>query len=1051
MNVSSSTPVSAPRFSIYLFGSFESALDSKSVRFSTRKIESLLAFLVLHPEPQPREKLAALLWGDVSDEQARVSLRYALGQLRKTLGGDFLIADRETVQLNPRFPIWVDAREFQTAGRKLQVQLYRGDLLADFYDEWILPERERYRQWYLDALLELTQQYRATSDYARAIETAQRLLESDPANERAHQHLMFCFVAQGNRQAALNQYEQCVRALREELAVDPAPETTALYEWIKQTHNQFSSQEARITNLPIPLTSFIGREQEMAEIKGALRMRDAAAADAGGSWKMDEESTLELPAARTLFATRMLTLTGAGGSGKTRLAIQAATDLIDAYRDGVWWVELAALADGALVPRAVANALGVRESPEQPLLDSLANFIGEKEILLVLDNCEHLLDACSHLARALLAECPNLRILATSREALGFIGESVQGVTTLDFPDPNALSVTQMLMRYTAVRLFVERAAAVNSNFELNAENASAVAQICARLDGIPLAVELAAARAKELHVEEIAAHLKDRFNFLTRGNRGALPRQQTLRALFDWSYELLTEAERIVLRRLAVFAGGWALAAATFVCAGGGIEAPSVPDLLLSLQEKSLVTVDARRGYSRQRLLETVREYAREKLLGSDEADAVHDRHLAFFLQLVEEEEIDLERARRGPASAQLDEDLDNLRAAIRWSPGHQPEAGLRMMGALFGFWSQTGHIREGSEWAEQVLAASDAEVFAEAQEPPSLVRVGAEAKTLTSAGFLAFIQGDYDTARSRLEAAQIKANASADPRIQCNAMNYFGALKLQQGDSAAARALHEQSVKLSKQMADGWMLAYSLWFLGDALTNSDPIAARIKYEESVALFRQAGDRYFAALPMASLAHIAAQEGNYAQARTLLEECVAIQREEKHEYLTVIALDSLAEVMCYQGDYENAIPLCEEGLALSRTIANKSGIAWSLHNLGEAAAGQGDAERAKGLLKESLALYRELGQKRDAIRVIETLAEIAFAQERREEAGRLVGAADALRASLNMPREPHLRSAYVRNAADARAENWDKAAKEAFAAGRKLTLEQAIELALNI
>ena len=272
MNGSNPQATTTPRLFLHLFGSFETTLDGEPIRLPTHKIEALLAFLLLHPEPHAREKVASLFWGDVSDEQARVSLRYALGQLAEAVGSDLLLADRETVQLNPQFQLWLDVREFielcnllklnalpDNAALPSLISLYSGDLLADFYDDWILPERERFRQLDVETLLRLTQQYRSGSDYAGAIETAQRVLAADPANERAHQHLMFCSVAQGNRHAALQQYEQCARALREELAIDPAPETTALYEWIKQARGEFASSAARITNLPIPLTSFVGR------------------------------------------------------------------------------------------------------------------------------------------------------------------------------------------------------------------------------------------------------------------------------------------------------------------------------------------------------------------------------------------------------------------------------------------------------------------------------------------------------------------------------------------------------------------------------------------------------------------------------------------------------------------------------------------------------------------------------------------------------------------------------------------------------------------------
>lgn len=1053
MNGSSPQSNSAPRLYLHLLGSLAIIRNNEPIHFPTRKIEALLAYLALHPEAQAREKLATLFWGDVSDQLARVSLRYALGQLRKTLGSDLLSGDREVVRLKTDFPIWVDAREFrqiadrgwQNAATELPIRdmkdaisHYRGDLLADFYDDWIFPEREHFRQLYLDVLLQLTQQYRAQSEYAQAIETAQRVLKNDPADERAHQHLIFCFVAQGDRHAALQQYEQCLRALYEELAIDPAPETTALYEWIKQTHGESISPAARITNLPIPLTSFIGRGQEMAQVKAALAPN--------------------LFGRGTGEQVRLLTLIGAGGSGKTRLAIQSATDLIDAYKDGVWWVELAALADGALVPSAVANALGVRESPQQPPLESLTNFLRGKQLLLVLDNCEHMLDACAQLARALLGGCAKLQILATSREPLGFIGETVLGVLTLAFPDPNAMPLTDLLVKYEAIRLFIARATAVNPHFELTAQNASAVAQICAHLDGIPLALELAAARVKELAAEEIAARLDDRFSFLNQGNRGAIPRHQTLRALFDWSFALLTERERVLFRRVAVFAGGWTLAAAESICAGRGITQHEVQDLLSSLQDKSLVAADERSGHSRRRLLETVRAYAEDKLIESGESEQVRDSHLAFFLQMAEEAELEFNRSERGRLAAQFEEDLDNVRAAIRRSLTHQPEAGLRLVGALIVFWSNRGHIKEGQEWAEQVLAASGTlprGASKSESDPPvdsaaSIVRMCAEAKTLIASGFLAFIQGDYATAQSRLEAAQVKARATGDPRIQCDAQNYFGTLKLHQGDALRARALHERSVVLAREMGDVWMLAYSLWFLGDALTSNEPASARRVYEESLALFRQVNDPYFRALPMASLAHIAAQEGNYVEARALLEECLAIRREDGHEYLTVIALNSLAEVMCYQGDYENAALLSDESLTLSRTVANKSGIAWALRILGDTVAGQGDAARAQGLIRESLELYRELGHNRDAVQVIESLAEIAITQERHNRAAMLWGAADALRESFNIPRASHLRSAHDRNAANQRAERGGIWLEPEFSMGYKLTLEQAIELALS-
>ncbi|HEX6269551.1 MAG TPA: BTAD domain-containing putative transcriptional regulator, partial [Anaerolineales bacterium] len=538
------------RLRLYLFGQFRIERGKRPVRLPTRKLESLLSYLILHPDPHSREKLAALWWGDVSDSQARASLRNALAILRKQLGNQLLLADRKVVQLNPTYPLWADALVFQAQATQLlsapspepgilDLDLYSGDFLTEFYDDWILAERERLHDLYVEALLRLTQQMRARSEYQRALEYAQQVLASDTANERAHQHLMFCYVALGDRSAALRQYEACLRALREELAVEPSPTTKSLHQWIQQAPIGKPSLEAAITNVPIPLTSFVGRQHELAEVK------------------------------KLLGTARLLTLTGPGGSGKTRLANQVAIDLVDAFRDGVWWVDLAALMDETLVSRTVAKTLGVSEAWNQPLNGMLINFLRSRHLLLVLDNCEHLSAECARLAGRLLSACPHLTILATSREALGLTGEYVWYVSRLSIPDPERAFQADQVMQYESARLFVERAVAVNPNFQLTEANALPVAQVCRRLDGMPLALELAAARVKVLPVQEMAARLDDRFGLLTGGSRTALPRHQTLRAAIDWSYDLLSEEERALFRRLSVFAGGWTLAAAEAVCAG--------------------------------------------------------------------------------------------------------------------------------------------------------------------------------------------------------------------------------------------------------------------------------------------------------------------------------------------------------------------------------------------------------------------------------------------------------------------------------------------------
>ncbi len=436
------------------------------------------------------------------------------------------------------------------------------------------------------------------------------------------------------------------------------------------------SPNAHPTNLPVQVTSFIGRAHEQAGVLALL-----------------ERSPL-------------VTLTGAGGAGKTRLLLQVAVAALETCPDGVWLVELASLADPALVAQAVAAVLGVREEPGRPLSATLAAYLQPKALLLLLDNCEHLVGACAEQCTGLLRTCPKLRILASSREGLAVAGETTYRVPSLSVPDLEHLPVPEQLAGYEAVQLFLERARARRPEFSLSAKNARAVALICARLDGMPLAIELAAARVSVLPVEGIAARLDDRFRLLTGGPRSALPRQQTLRATLDWSHDLLSDRERLLLRWLSVFAGGWTLEQAEEVCAGQGIEAWEVLDVLGSLVNKSLILPEERDGEAHYWLLETIREYALERLAMSGEQVEFRRRHAGYYLRLAEAAEPELHGPQQGRWLNQLEIEHDNLRAALAWSlGGGAPESGLRLAAALCDFWLRLGHLSEGRTWIEQAL----------------------------------------------------------------------------------------------------------------------------------------------------------------------------------------------------------------------------------------------------------------------------------------------------------------------------------------------------------
>ena len=468
------------------------------------------------------------------------------------------------------------------------------------------------------------------------------------------------------------------------------------------------SLDVQPNNLPIQLTSFIGREREKAEVR------------------------------RLLFASRCLTLTGSGGAGKTRLALQVAAETLEEFPGGVWLVELAALSDPTLVPQAEASALRVTEQPGRLMVDTLRDGVRGKSMLVMLDNCEHLVAACAHLTTALLGACPNLRILATSREALGVSGETTWRVPSLSVPDPQHLPPLDRFKEYDAVRLFIDRVVASDPQFAVTTNNAPAVAQVCHRLDGIPLALELAAARVKVLAVEQIATRLDDRFRLLTAGSRTAVLRQQTLRATMDWSFDLLSQEERALLRRRSVFAGGWSLEAAEAICSGNGVAASDTLDLLTQLVNKSLVIAETQGGEARYRLLETVRQYGRDRLLKSKKLETMRDRHLNFFLNLAEKAEPHLEGGEQAVWLNRLGAEHDNLRGALEWSIHGAPGKGLRLAVALGKFWLVRGHFTEGRGWLEEALESS------------TRGSVALRAKAFNWAGLMAVRQVDYAAARS-------------------------------------------------------------------------------------------------------------------------------------------------------------------------------------------------------------------------------------------------------------------------------------------------------------
>lgn len=617
-------------------------------------------------------------------------------------------------------------------------------------------------------------------------------------------------------------------------------------------------------NLPAERTSFIGRERELTEVEHAL------------------------------VTTRLLTLTGTGGSGKTRLALEVARELVTAYPGGVWLVELAPLSEGALILQAVAATLEVREQPGLPLAYTLAEALREQEILLVLDNCEHLVEAVAALVDTLLNSCPRLRVLATSREALRVAGEVVLPVPPLSLLDVGYSSTPEELSGYESARLFLERAIYRPTTFHhLTQENAEAVAEICRKLGGVPLAIELAAAMVGTLSVEQIATRLNDSLKLLTGGNRTAQPRQQTLRGALDWSYDLLTESERVLFGRLSVFAGGWTLEAVETIGAGSGIEEEDVLDLLSRLIEKSLVMVGAGEdGSLRYSMLEPVRQYGREKLEESGEADAIRRQHGTFFLALAEEAEQGLREARQGEWLERLEREHDNLRTALSWaleSSGAEP--GLRLGGALGEFWHLCGYLSEGRRWLEAVLAKS------------SEASTAARAKALARAGYVAWEQGDYERSVALSEESLALSRKLGDKVGVAAALYTLGWAAMFGNEIERASALVEEAITLQRETNDTVGVARSLLILGFvANSRRDHERAMMLYEESLALAREAGDGFAISLSLGVGALAALGLGDHRRTRTLCEEGLKLSWQLKTMHLTAAYLHVAASLAGSEG-----------------------------------------------------------------------------------------------------------------------------------------------------
>jgi predicted ATPase/DNA-binding SARP family transcriptional activator len=975
---------------IRLFGPLRVCVSGEPLpRVRTRSVEWLLALLTLrHGRTVSRAWLAGTLWPDSSESRALQNLREDLVRLRKALGPEAARIQspaRDSLRLDLADAA-VDVLQFDAAieagddeSLRRAVEVYTGPLLEGCVEEWVLVERETRAEQCLRSLEALAERAEGRGEHGEAIAYLRRAEAFDPLRDSLQRGLMRILAASGDHPAALLTYREHRLRLHREMNLEPDAETQALFRRLREEARRQAARglgrEQAIENteakpggrestslppslsgpavspgarvLPTPITALIGREQETREIAARIR------------------------------ATRLVTLVGGGGVGKTRLALQVATELTKGYPGRVAFVELAPLADPALLPAFVSGSLGLREAAgPAPAsgMPALTRWLEREPTLLVLDNCEHLVSDVAELARTLLQACPALRLLATSRQRLGLTGEVVWRVPSLPAPDPEQLpgeaaSTVEHVLQFPAAQLFVERAGMARPGFRLRQrEEALAVARICQRLDGVPLALELAAARVTVLPVAQIAARLDDRFQLLTGGSRAVLARHRTLRALIDWSYDSLPAPEAALLRRLSVFAGGWTLAAAEAVCGGAAL------DLLDSLEACSLVLVDEGAEGLRYRMLETVREYAGEKLAASGERPAVRNQHRDWYLQLAEQVGAEASDPELSARLTRLEAELDNLRTALAWCqeaadaiPGSAAaEAGLRLADTLYWLRLRYGY---------PVVDALSLE--------RALVRDCAAPAPLRARAFLR--AADLAQSRGRPESA----------------MSYLQ-------------------------------------------------SARQGYEEILTLARKEGDRSGAAGAILAIATAMYAMGDLGAAWSCGMEARQHMAELGDRIGLAHSVRVLSDVALARGEFRVARSLLEERLVLSRELGDSGLLIHVLGRMGHLMRDEGDYARAHSLYQESLVLRRELGDRIALAQSLEDLAALAGRERQAERSIRLLGAAEAFCETLGARPPVAVPEEYERTVAEGRAALGEAAFAAAWAEGRAMSIEQAIEYALG-
>lgn len=959
------------RLNLQLLGQYHITLDAQALTLGYNKVRALLAYLAVEAQrAHSRDELAALLWPDSPETMARKNLRQALTTLRTAIRDEqaspsFLLVTRETIQFNPDGNIFSDVAEFMALTRQSQshahanlgacpaciqsltraVELYKGDLLKGLtipdslaFEEWLLLARERLRLQVIAGVGQLLAACAQNRDDEAVIQFSRRCLALDPWNEDAYRALMQVLARRGQRTAALAEFERCKRVLAEGLGIEPSAETVALFERIRADAQTSPSLSEKLlpgaARVPLPLTALLGRDQELAALLDLLR-RDGV---------------------------RLVTLLGPPGIGKTRLSMQLAHTLTDDFEGNVYFVSLAAITNPALVMPALIQALGLSEGGYGSPFDSFVKILTDKKVLLILDTFEQVLEAAPTLSE-LLQACPGLKLLVTARAPLHLHGEQRFLLHPLALPDPACAGDAEQVLRSPAVRLFVERVQALLPEFCLTPKNAAALAAICTRLDGLPLALELAAASIRLMSPQRLLERLLSANGPLSSGRGTVLQilkepardgdaHHQTLRQAFEWSYALLDAGAQTLFARLGVFANHWTMEAADAVCNIGDIRPGSVDGMAALLDNCLLQQAEGRDGEYRFSMLVTLREFALDRLVENGEWDLLRQRHADYFLTFAKLAAAPL----TGPDQAlwleRVEQELDNLRAALDWTLSASPHQALQLATALLPFWHTRSYLYEGRSYLEQALAKNPA--------PTSL-----RAQGLAFAGLLAQRQGDLERAESLITESMQLCRALQDRPGLAYALNNLAIVRIAQGENAPALALADESLALCRVLAFPLGIARAEMCLGQIALNEDRLADAWQFlQTSLSFWRQHGDLKNAILCQINLGRVRMVAGAYLEARSFFEESLQLSRKIKDRHWEMVALWNLAEIHLRQGELEVGNPLLIRCLEQARKLGDRYFEAITLNRLGLVAIRRREYPEGERLLNASLNLGRQMGSK---------------------------------------------------------------------------------------